>query len=218
MGDVAFEAHIAGFVFGVAIAFFVKRLALEEQFSRPAVEDGEVVHEARSLETAHQLAGQNRFEEAITLLEAELERDPRNVDAASALWNIAAAAGRHEQVAQYMIPALEASARSGDDGLPALCWGDILRTVPEIGIASATAVRLGELVLAAGLDDDAAETLTWIEGRVDASTPVGQLARLARMAGRIGLRAPYAELALARPELPQQVADELRGLVDRRGK
>jgi hypothetical protein len=74
------------------------------------------------------------------------------------------------------------------------------------------------MVLAAGLDDDAAETLTWIEGRVDASTPVGQLARLARMAGRIGLRAPYAELALARPELPQQVADELRGLVDRRGK
>jgi len=35
MGDVAFEAHIAGFIFGVAVAFFVKRLAIEERFLDP---------------------------------------------------------------------------------------------------------------------------------------------------------------------------------------
>jgi hypothetical protein len=32
------------------------------------------------------------------------------------------------------------------------------------------------------------------------------------MASRIGLPAPYAELALARPELPPEVAEELRSL------
>ncbi|MCW8985022.1 MAG: rhomboid family intramembrane serine protease [Thermoanaerobaculales bacterium] len=32
MGDVAFEAHIAGFIFGVAVAFLVKKLAIEERF------------------------------------------------------------------------------------------------------------------------------------------------------------------------------------------
>ena len=31
MGNVAFEAHIAGFIFGVAVAFLVKRLAIEER-------------------------------------------------------------------------------------------------------------------------------------------------------------------------------------------
>jgi len=32
MGDVAFEAHIAGFIFGVVVAFLVRKLALEERF------------------------------------------------------------------------------------------------------------------------------------------------------------------------------------------
>lgn len=90
-----------------------------------------------------------------------------------------------------------------------------MRATPEIDIAPATAVRLGKLVLEAGLDADAAETLGWLEGRVDRSTPVGQLTRLARMADRLGLRASFAELALARPELPPEVADELRALLAR---
>jgi len=33
MGNVAFEAHIAGFIFGVAVAFLVRKLAIEERFS-----------------------------------------------------------------------------------------------------------------------------------------------------------------------------------------
>jgi hypothetical protein len=151
----------------------------------------------------------------MAFLESDLERNPRDADAASALWSIAAAADRAAEVAQRMIPALEFSARTGDDGLPGLCWGELLRTVPEISIAPATAVRLGELVLGAGLDADAASTLQWLEERVDGSTPVGQLARLARMADRLGLRAPYAELALARSELPPDVAEELREAVAR---
>jgi membrane associated rhomboid family serine protease len=35
MGDVAFEAHIAGFIFGVGVAFLVRRLELEERFLDP---------------------------------------------------------------------------------------------------------------------------------------------------------------------------------------
>ena len=73
----------------------------------------------------------------------------------------------------------------------------------------------GTDVLASGLDADAETTLRWLEDRVDASTPVGQLARLARMAGAIGVRAPFAKLALARPEMPPEVADELRAAIDR---
>jgi membrane associated rhomboid family serine protease len=32
MGEIAFEAHIAGFIFGAGVAFFVRRFALEERF------------------------------------------------------------------------------------------------------------------------------------------------------------------------------------------
>jgi len=215
MGNVAFEAHIAGFVFGVAVAFLVQKLALEERFIAPMIERQETVHEARSVERALDLAREGQTKEAVSLLEGDLDRNPRDTDAASALWTIAATVGGEPRVAWRMVPALEASARTGDDGLPALCWGDLLRKAPDVKILPATAVRLGEIVLAAGLDADVATTLHWLEDRVDPSTPVGQLIRLARMADRLGIRAPYAELALARPELPPEVADELRAAIDR---
>ena len=54
-----------------------------------------------------------------------------------------------------------------------------------------------------------------LEGRVDDSTPVGQLLRLARMADRLGVRTTFAERALARPGLPPEVEEELRGLFSR---
>lgn len=215
MGDVAFEAHIAGFMFGVAVAFLVKKFALEEKFVDNASEEGQIVHHARSAETALALASQGRIDEALALLGGELDRKPWDADAASALWTIAASAGRQSEVVRRMVPALEAAARSGDDGLPALCWGELLRSSAEIDIAPATAVRLAELVFAAGLDEDAATTLRWLEERVDSSTPVGQLTRLARMAEAIGMSARYAELALARPELPAEVVDELRAAMSR---
>lgn len=215
VGNVAFEAHIAGFLFGVAVAFLVKKLAIEERFLEPASEGQGIVHQARSVEAAFDLAHEGRVDEAIERLERDLDRNPSDFDAASALWTIATAVGREAQVARRMIPALEAAARTGDDGLPALCWGELLRSNPAIDIAPATAVRLGEMVLAAGLDEDAATTLRWFEGRVGSSTPVGQLTRLARMADRIGLRAPFAELALARPELPTDVEGELRAALAR---
>ena len=214
MGSVAFEAHIAGFIFGVAIAVLVRKLALEERFIEPMNDRQSTVHEARSVERALDLARQGRVKEAVRLLEGDLDRNPRDTDAASALWTIAATVGGEPRIAWRMVPALEASARTGDDGLPALCWGELLRKAPEVKIAPATAVRLGEIVLASGLNADVATTLSWFEDRVDPSMPVGQLTRLARMADAIGVCASFAELALARPELPTEVADELRTVLE----
>ncbi len=215
MGDVAFEAHIAGFIFGAAVAFAVGKLALEKRFVEPSIAKRQVVHQAPSVERAHDLARKGRTDQAISILEQDLERNPRDADAASALWSLAVAAGKGAEVALLMRPPLEASARTGDEGLPSLCWGELLRTAPEIEIEPATAVRLGEIVLAAGLEADAEETLRWVESRINPDAPVGLLARLARMAARLGVRAPYAELAVARPELPPAVADELRTELER---
>jgi membrane associated rhomboid family serine protease len=36
MGNIAFEAHVAGFAFGIAVAFFVRTLAIEERFLNPS--------------------------------------------------------------------------------------------------------------------------------------------------------------------------------------
>jgi membrane associated rhomboid family serine protease len=212
MGDVAFGAHVAGFVFGVAIAFLIKRLAIEERFVEPSIESRMVVHEAKSIERAFDLSRQGRTEEGLALLERELEGNPCDVDAASALWNLAVTAGAEARVAQNMVPSLEIVARAGDEGFPGLCWGELLRKAPGIDVGTATAVRLGEILLEAGAAADVEETLQWLEGRVDQTTPAGQLVRLARMANLLGIRAPFAELALARPDLPPEVAEELRNI------
>jgi membrane associated rhomboid family serine protease len=212
MGNVAFSAHVAGFVFGVFVALLVRKLAIEERIVEPSIETRTVVHEAKAIEEAFDLAREGRTEEAMVFLETELERNPRDADAASGLWNLAVASGTEQRVARRMIRPLEAAARSGDDGLPGLCWGELLRKVPEIDIPPAVAVRLGEIVMAAGLATDAEATLRWLEGRVDRTTPVGQLVRMARISDRLGVTAPFAELALERPELPPEVADELRAI------
>ncbi len=215
MGEVAFGAHVAGFVFGVGVAFLVKRFGIEERFIAPRIEASTLVHDAATVEAALDLAQQGRTEEAVLLLEADLDRNPRDADAASALWSIAVSTGMEARAAKRMVGPLESAARAGDDGLPALCWAELLRTAPEIDVAPSTAVRLGEIVLAAGLAADAEVTLRWFEDRVDQTTPVGLLVRLARMADRIGVRAPYAWLAVERPDLPLDVADELRAIVSR---
>jgi membrane associated rhomboid family serine protease len=215
MGDVAFGAHVAGFAFGVAVAFLTRKLAIEERFIESSIEGRMVVHEAKSIDRAFELSRQGQPEEALALLENELEENPRDVDAASALWSLAVSTGSEMRVAHRMVPPLEAAARSGDQGFPGLCWGELLRKTPEIELAAATAVRLGEIALAAGLAADAEETLRWIEDRIDPSTPVGQVVRLARLADQLGVRAPFAELALARRDLPPDVAEELRDITAR---
>lgn len=215
MGSVAFGAHVAGFVFGVAMALLLGKLGIEERFIEPSIARRTVVHEARSIDRAFELARQGRSGEALKILEQELERSPRDVDVASALWSLAVTAGDGKRVAQRIVPLLEVAARAGDAGFPGLCWGELLREVPEIELAPATAVRLGEIVLAAGLAADAEETLRWIEDKIGAASPVGQLVRLARMADHLGLRAPFAELALARPELPPEIREELLSMTAR---
>jgi membrane associated rhomboid family serine protease len=215
MGDVAFGAHVAGFVFGVAVALLIKKLAIEERFIEPSIESRTVVHEAKSIERAFDLSRQGRTDEGLALLEHELAHSPCDVDIASALWNLAVSAGAEERVAQCMVPPLEASARAREESLPGLCWGELLRKAPDIDLAPAAAVRLGEMVLAAGLAADAEETLHWIEDRIEPSTPVGQLVRLARMADELGVSAPFAELASGRSDLPPEVGKELRDIITR---
>ena len=62
------------------------------------------------------------------------------------------------------------------------------------------------------LDRDRYVFLPNTSGARDADEAV----RLARMAIRLGVRAPYAELALARSDLPREVGEELRAAITRR--
>jgi hypothetical protein len=190
-------------------------MQIEERFLDPRIEKARTVYEAPSIAAALELARNGRVEEAIARLEADLDRNPRDLETASAVWSIATDADRARDVAPRMVVPLEVSARTGDDGLPRLCWGEMLRTHPNAAFSTATAARIAEMILEAGHVEDTVATLRWLEGRFDDSTPVGQLVRLARMADRLGILARFAELALTRSGLPREVEEELRELFSR---
>jgi len=209
LGDVGFLAHVGGFVFGVGCAFLVSSLRIEERFVEPAHDRHETVHDATGVERLVELSRQGRVEEAMRGLEALLVMRPGDADAAAALWNTASRANVPSRAVPAVLPALEAAVRAGDVGLPAQIWAELVRQSPEVEVDLRMATRAAELLMREGMHGDVETTLDWLAGRVDSSTPEGLLIRLARLAHRLNIPAPFAALALERPDLSPDLMAEL---------
>jgi len=212
LGDVGFLAHVGGFVFGVGFAFLVARLGIEQRWVDPVVDRREIVHESTSVDRWLEAANTGRIEEAMRGLEGLLAEYPGDADAAAALWNVSVRAETPSRAIPRVVPAVEAAARAGDAGLPAQVWVEMVRAVPDLDIDLRTATRVTELLMREGLAGDVETTLDWLASRVDASTPEALLVRLARLAHRLSLRAPFAAVALENPDLDPAMASELQRL------
>jgi membrane associated rhomboid family serine protease len=209
LGDVGFLAHVGGFAFGVGFAFLVSSLRIEERFVEPVHDRHETVHDSASVDQLVELSRQGRVEEAMTGLEALLVLRPGDADAAAALWNTATQAAEPSRAVPAVLPAVEAAVRAGDVGLPAQIWAELVRQSPEAEVDLRMATRAAELLMREGMHGDVETTLDWLAGRVDSSTPEGLLVRLARLAHRLNLPAPFAALALEHPGLSPDLAAEL---------
>jgi hypothetical protein len=209
LGDVGFLAHVGGFAFGVGFAFLVSSLRIEERFVEPVHDRHETVHDSASVDQLVELSRQGRVEEAMTGLEALLVLRPGDADAAAALWNTATQAAVSSRAVPAVLPAVEAAVRAGDVGLPAQIWAELVRQSPEAEVDLRMATRAAELLMREGMHGDVETTLDWLAGRVDSSTPEGLLVRLARLAHELNIPAPFAALALERPDLSPDLAAEL---------
>ena len=210
LGDVGFLAHVGGFVFGVGFAFLVSSLRIEERFVEPVHDRHETVHDSATVERLVELSLQGRVEEAMRGLEALLLLRPGDADAAGALWNTASRANVPSRAVPAVLPALEAAVRAGDVGLPAQIWAELVRQSPEAEVDLRMATRAAELLMREGMHGDVETTLDWLAGRVDSSTPEGLLVRLARLAHELNIPAPFAALALERPDLSPDLQAELQ--------
>jgi membrane associated rhomboid family serine protease len=210
LGNVGFLAHVGGFVFGVGFAYLVAALKIEERFVDPVVERREIVHEADAVEACLELAEQGRWDEAMAGLEEVLDHCPGDADAAAALWNTAVRSGGAERGIPGVVPALETAARAGEPGLIAQIWPELLVRFPEVEIDLRTAARIAELLAREGMDGDVETTLNWLAVRVDDSTPEAMLVRLARLSHATAVPAPFASLALSRPDLDPGLKTELQ--------
>ena len=144
------------------------------------------------------------------MLEDLLAENPEDADATAALWNIACQTDARSRVIPAVLPAIEAAVRAGDSGLIAQIWAELVRQSPEAEIDLRLATRAAELLMREGMHGDVETTLEWLAGRVDSSTPEGLLIRLARLSQRLNFPAPFAVLALERPDLSPDLAAEIQ--------
>jgi membrane associated rhomboid family serine protease len=211
-GNVAYWAHVFGFAFGVAFALAVKGLRFEERFVDRAIEEQLTVFDNTAVDEAVELARRGRADEAMQLLQAELDRRPDNEDAAAALWHVAAGCDRCHEVAARLQPMLRRAARDGDAEVVQSFWTDMIRAVPEVRVETAVAVRIVELQSSAGYREEAAETVAWLTPRLGPEISVTLLVRLARQADSLHLpeAAHLAATELAHPRLPPEAAGEMQ--------
>jgi len=215
---VAYWAHVAGFAFGAAVAVGISYWRVEERFIDRDIEAKITLHDNPAVEEAMAAAAAGRLEEGAVRLEEELDRDPRNLDAAVALMSIRERGGEPRAALPHLLRALEHGARDGGE-LVATHWPTIVALDEDLVLAPATAVRLAEPLLRAGMSEMAADVVARAADRVEAATAPGVAVRLARMA--VELEVPAArrivEGALEHPEMPPDTAAELRRLRDRTG-
>lgn len=105
--DVAYSAHVGGFLFGVAVAVAVKVSGLEKKHLLPAASKGVEWSEDPDVLKALELSGRGRHPEAIELLRAVLARDPRHMTAALEAVRSAVAAGDRRACQEFLDRAVQ---------------------------------------------------------------------------------------------------------------
>jgi membrane associated rhomboid family serine protease len=210
-GGVAFWAHVWGFIFGVVITVAIVYFRVEERFIHKKIEDKITLVENPTVEDASKLAEGGDRTAAKDALTKELDSRPDNIDAAIALWNLCFQDGEMATAMPHMLRAIRHAARTGDHQFVTTHWLEVLDSEYEVQLEPALGLRIAEMQRDESQIEAADATLDLVAQRVDGSTPAGVLLRLTRLAIEIGSpqTAGFASAALANPELPPEVREEL---------
>ncbi len=215
-GGVAYWVHVSGFGFGAAIAIGIKWFSIEERILKPKIETilGDETNYA--VEKAHGLRQSGQTEEAWRVLTEELRERPANQDAVLALWDLSIQLGREQTAAKPFLKMIRHELRQGELLLGLTHWDELRERLPETPMDLDLRIRLGNAMLEAERDEEAAGLLAALEpvsqGRplpVPILTRAARVAAISRSASSIAL----CEALLERPGLPESVRNEISGLL-----
>lgn len=204
-GGVAYWAHVGGFAFGVAAALCIRVLKIEERFVQPAVEKKITLVSNERVESALQAQSEGRSTDAFEILTRELRRDPRNREAALALWDVASAANRHREAAPSLLRVIRDDVRTGQGELAIRHWIELTQNGGEIEVEVPLLLRLLPMLMEAGEPAAARDAMERILSTPKLSATVSlRVARIARnLDGALAVRAARGALEsgdLAPPE------------------
>jgi len=211
---VAHWAHVWGFGCGLVVACGMAYWRVEDRFIHRAIESKITLMDNTKVEEAMETASQGRGDRAVRLLLRELDDDPKNVDAALALWTLARQQGQPETAAPHLLRVLESAARAGDHELVVAEWQNLMHAVPNLELDPGLGARLADILQGAGRPEGARDTIDLLLQSVGSATPVGVRVRLARLATDLGVSAASSLVddALARSDLPPDARAELEEL------
>jgi membrane associated rhomboid family serine protease len=209
-GGVAHWAHVWGFVFGIAGAFLIKYLKIEEKFVAPKVE-AETTYVNKSFvayEEAMQVLADGDKEKAYTILIDAAKQDPSNQDVIEALWNIASETGRTGEVAPFLTRLVEREVQQ-DQLEPALFHYRQLRSkYPDARFATHTKIKIFEQAVIIKDANEANDIFKELIREVNLASPPGVVTELCNAALKFdltfnrSLAGKVIELALQHPEIP----------------
>jgi hypothetical protein len=156
---VAYWAHVGGFAAGVAVAWFVASKRIEERFVDPGIQSKITleVEENKDVIEALEIRATDP-QQAFRMLLLSVMNQPRNHDAAAALWELARELNRMDEAAPLILRSVTHQLSSSERELALELWVEVAQRVPELRGDARQFVRLGQALLECDWKQDALVT------------------------------------------------------------
>lgn len=217
-GGVAHWAHVWGFVFGIAGAFLIKFLKIEERFVAPKVES-QTAYVNKSFvayEEAMQVLADGDKEKAYAILIDAAKEDSSNQDVIEALWNIASETGRTGEVAPFLARLVEREVQQDQLEAALFHYRQVHSKVPDTRFATHTKIKIFEQAINIKDANEATDICKELIQEVNLASPPGVVTELCNAALKFdltfnqSLASKVVELALQHPEIPDDRKKSLK--------
>lgn len=194
-----YGAHAAAAVVGVACALGIRRTGLEERWLRPGRSAARDAGVALALERARAAREEGHADEAFDLLTGASTGSPREPRLVAALWELACASGRRDEVRPAALRFVGEAWQRGDREAAGAVWRAVVDEEPGAPLDLRLRLGLAPALHEAGHRQAAARTLHGALGDGRPLTP-GAALRIADLARRIhpptGIEAARRALAV----------------------
>jgi membrane associated rhomboid family serine protease len=209
-------ALAGGFVTGALVSFAIRVLGVEGSIERAEV-DGEIRRGATNpqLERALQERSAGRLDEAFNLLSGILRREPGQLDASLAFWDVANDLGRPGAAANAILRVVRDEIRRGDRASAVKHWLELAECGFDGDAEPALLIRVAMMLRDAGERQVAVRALRNALLRAEGASATAVASRVAREASELDPRTAEAAAwrALGSNELDIQERQRMENLL-----
>lgn len=213
--NVAYWAHVGGFLAGSLLAVTVKGFRLEERFLAESIRRKMAkAGRADQLARARQLIESDLLTDAQIVLEQAIEDHPNDPETLRVFLELAQASGRVEDAEPHVEAWLKTRLGDKPDRGTLDTWCQLTEVEPALAIAPVTLFKIASALAPIGRREEAAHALRLALSGVQEPLPGSMLRRIAELAPRLPDAGDIERRALERlsedPQLPDARREAVR--------